>query len=208
MADPLKRDQFEKLEGLYREWNEKINVVSRKDMDGLYEKHVLHSLAIFKYNPFPPGTSILDIGTGGGFPGIPLAIAHPECEFHLVDSIGKKITVVRAVREGLGLKNVRATHIRAEQLKETFDYIVSRAVAPLKELAGWSHRKLKVTGKHGVPGKFLLLKGGDLTGEIDEFIELFPGWSVKEIALSPLFSEEFFETKKIIELIPVGKKRG
>lgn len=208
LADPVKKEQFAKLEGLYREWNEKINVISRKDMDGLYEKHVLHSLAIYYYHPFPAGTSILDIGTGGGFPGIPLAIAHPECEFHLVDSIGKKINVVRAVREGLGLKNVRATHIRAEQLKESFDYIVSRAVAPLKELVGWSHKQLKITGKQGVPGKFLLLKGGDLSSEIEEFIELFPSYSVKEIPLSTYFSEEFFDTKKIIELIPVGKKRG
>lgn len=208
LADPIKREQFAKLEGLYREWNDKINVISRKDMDGLYEKHVLHSLAIYYYHPFPAGTNILDIGTGGGFPGIPLAIAHPECEFHLVDSIGKKINVVRAVREGLALKNVRATHIRAEQLKESFDYIVSRAVAPLKELAGWSHKQLKITGKHGVPGKFLLLKGGDLNTEIEEFIELFPSYAVKEIPLSTYFSEEFFDTKKIIELIPIGKKRG
>lgn len=206
LEDPIKAAQFAQLDVLYREWNEKINVISRKDMDGLYEKHVLHSLAIYKHNPFPEGTAILDIGTGGGFPGIPLAIAHPLSDFHLVDSIGKKISVVRAVREGTGLKNVRATQARAEQIKETFDYIVSRAVAPMKELVGWSHKQLKITGKHGIPGKFLLLKGGDLNAEKDEFVELFPSYQVREIPLVSFFSEEFFETKKIIELTPLRKK--
>lgn len=206
IEDAVKREQFEKLDELYREWNTKINVISRKDMDGLYEKHVLHGLAIYKHFPFPEETRILDIGTGGGFPGIPLAIAHPMSQFHLVDSIGKKIQVVRAVREGCGLKNMQATQMRAEQIKESFDYIVSRAVAPLKELVTWTNRQLKIKGKGGLPGKYLLLKGGDLEAEIAEFKALFPNYEVTEIALSSFFEEEFFETKKILEVTPVGKK--
>jgi len=206
IADAHKKEQFEKLDALYREWNTKINVISRKDMDGLYEKHVLHALAIYKHIPFPEETRILDIGTGGGFPGIPLAIAQPQSHFHLVDSIGKKIQVVRAVREGCGLKNVQATQMRAEDIRESFDYIVSRAVAPLKELVGWTNRRLKIKGKGGVPGKYLLLKGGELKDEISEFKSLFPNYEVNEIALSSIFDEEFFATKKIVEVTSIGKK--
>ncbi len=206
LQDTLKKEQFEQLDALYREWNTKINVISRKDMDGLYEKHVLHALAIYKHFPFLEDTRILDIGTGGGFPGIPLAIAQPNSHFHLVDSIGKKIQVVRAVREACGLKNVQATQMRAEQIREPFDYIVSRAVAPLKELVSWTSRQLKIKGKGGHPGKYLLLKGGDLKEEIEEFKNLYPNYEVNEIALSSFFEEEFFMTKKILEVTPVGKK--
>src|SRR5687767_8081315 len=141
-------DQFAKLYSLYADWNEKINVVSRKDIENLYTNHVLHSLGIAKVMSFKPGAHVLDVGTGGGFPGIPLAILFPETNFHLVDSIGKKITVVNAVADGLGLKNVKAEQIRAEQIKGEYDFIVSRAVTRLKEFYGWVNRKVKKTSTH------------------------------------------------------------
>ncbi|MBI1223286.1 MAG: 16S rRNA (guanine(527)-N(7))-methyltransferase RsmG [Bacteroidetes bacterium] len=203
LQDETQKNQFEQLDNLYREWNQRINVISRKDMDGLYEKHVLHSLAILKHTSFVAGSSILDIGTGGGFPGIPLAIAQPEASFHLVDSIAKKITVVKEVAAGIGLENVLAEQRRVEQLRQPYDCIVSRAVAPLSELADWTHRILKKEGKGGHPGRYILLKGGDLEDEINQFLERYPQWQVKAISLTTWYSEPFFETKKILEVSPV-----
>ena len=189
----LQKEQFARLLPLYQEWNAKINVISRKDIDNLYLNHVLHSLGIAKMTSFNDGTHILDVGTGGGFPGIPLAILFPGVNFHLVDSIGKKITVVKNVAEGVGLKNIQADHIRAEQVKGEYDFIVSRAVTRLKEFYGWIHRKVKKESKHGLYNGILYLKGGDLDEELAELKkphQLFD--------LSTVFKEEFFETKKVV----------
>lgn len=180
---------------LYREWNAKINVISRKDIENLYLNHVLHSLGIAKFTSFKPGAAVLDVGTGGGFPGIPLAILFPETQFHLVDSIGKKITVVKHVAEGVGLTNILAEQIRAEQIKGEYDFIVSRAVTRLKEFYGWVHRKVKRESKHSLYNGILYLKGGDLQDELDELKkphQLFE--------LNTVFKEEFFETKKVVYL--------
>jgi 16S rRNA (guanine527-N7)-methyltransferase len=190
---PRQQEQFTKLYSLYSEWNEKINVISRKDIENLYVNHVLHSLGIAKVNSFKAGASVLDVGTGGGFPGIPLAILFPETQFHLVDSIGKKITVVKNVAEGLGLKNVKAEQIRAEQIKGEYDFIVSRAVTRLKEFYGWINKKVKKTSSHELFNGILYLKGGDLD---EELAELKKPHQLFE--LSDYFSEEFFETKKIV----------
>ena len=160
------KQQFEKLEQLYTEWNEKINVISRKDMDGLYEKHILHSLGIAKVMPFADGTKVLDIGTGGGFPGIPLAILFPEVSFTLIDSIGKKIKVVEAVSEGLGLKNVTTVHGRAEKLKEKFHFVVSRAVTQMPEFLRWLKGKFEKEQFNEKHNGVLYLKGGDLAEEL------------------------------------------
>lgn len=187
------KSQFTKLSALYSDWNEKINVISRKDIENLYVNHVLHSLGIAKVMSFKPGASVLDVGTGGGFPGIPLAILFPETNFHLVDSIGKKITVVNAVAEGLGLKNVKGEQIRAEQLKNKYDFIVSRAVTRLKEFYGWVHQKAKDKSTHELDNGILYLKGGDLEEELKE---LKKPYSLYE--LSSYFKEEFFETKKVV----------
>lgn len=187
------KEQFKKLESLYNEWNEKINVISRKDMDSLYERHILHSLGIAKIMPFADGTKVLDIGTGGGFPGIPLAILFPNVEFTLIDSIGKKIKVVEAVAEGLGLKNVTAVHGRAEKLKEKYHFVVSRAVTQMPVFLRWlkgKFEKEQINEKHnGV----LYLKGGDLAEELARLrCEVFQ--------LKDHFEEEFFETKKVVYL--------
>lgn len=187
------KSQFEQLRVLYEEWNAQINVISRKDMDAFYEKHVLHSLGIAKIIRFQDGTKILDVGTGGGFPGIPLAILFPNCEFLLVDSIGKKIKVVKEVANALGLKNVRATHERAENINEKFDFVVSRAVTQMKKFLPWINNKFKAKGNNGYPNGLLYLKGGDLTEElkgISRYIE------INELA--QYFEGEFFETKKIV----------
>ena len=189
----LQKEQFARLLPLYQDWNAKINVISRKDIDNLYLNHVLHSLGIAKLTSFKPGSHILDVGTGGGFPGIPLAILFPDVQFHLVDSIGKKITVVKNVAEGAGLKNIRAEQIRAEQVKGEYDFIVSRAVTRLKEFYGWIHRKVKKESKHSLYNGILYLKGGDLD---DELAELKKPHQVFE--LSSVFKEEFFETKKVV----------
>jgi 16S rRNA (guanine527-N7)-methyltransferase len=189
----LQKEQFKRLLPLYREWNAKINVVSRKDIDNLYLNHVLHSLGIAKVTSFKPGADILDVGTGGGFPGIPLAIMFPETHFHLVDSIGKKITVVRNIAEGIGLKNVQADQIRAEQVKGEFDFIVSRAVTRLKEFYGWIHRKVKKESRHDLYNCILYLKGGDLDEELAELKKPH-----QIIDLSSVFREEFFETKRVV----------
>ncbi|QDP84048.1 16S rRNA (guanine(527)-N(7))-methyltransferase RsmG [Chryseobacterium sp. SNU WT5] len=187
------KKQFADLQDLYQEWNEKINVISRKDMDSLYEKHILHSLGIAKVMEFAPNTKVLDIGTGGGFPGIPLAILFPEAEFTLVDSIGKKILVVKEVAEGIGLQNVTAIHARAEDIEEQFHFIVSRAVTQMPVFLRWLKGKFlkeQINPKHnGV----LYLKGGDLEEELEGLkTEIFP--------LNKYFEGEFFDTKKVVYL--------
>lgn len=187
------REQLTALSPLYTEWNARINVISRKDVDNLYVNHVLHSMGIAKVMGFQPGAAVLDVGTGGGFPGIPLAILFPETQFHLVDSIGKKITVVKAVAEALGLKNVRATQVRAEQVKEKYDFIVSRAVTRLKEFYQWVHQKAKSESAHPLHNGILYLKGGDLD---EELAELRKPHQIFE--LSQYFGEPFFETKKVV----------
>jgi 16S rRNA (guanine527-N7)-methyltransferase len=190
---PSQKNQFEKLYDLYKEWNEKINVISRKDIDNLYVNHVLHSLGIARIIALKPGAKILDVGTGGGFPGIPLAIFFPETQFHLVDSIGKKITVVKNVADALGLKNVKAEQIRAEQIKDEYDFIVSRAVTRLKEFYGWVHKKAKKNSVHDLYNGILYLKGGDLEEELAELKKPY-----QLFALSDYFKEEFFATKKVV----------
>ena len=190
---PAQQDQFAALFDVYKEWNDKINVISRKDFDTLYERHVLHSLAIVKFLPFQNGSKILDIGTGGGFPGIPLAIMFPECQFHLVDSIGKKIKVVQEVAAALGLKNVKATHGRAEEVKDKYDFVVSRAVAELELLVKWSQGKISKKQINAIPNGLICLKGGDLSEElkaVNQYKELY--------SLNDYFTEDFFETKKLV----------
>ena len=187
------KEQFRLLGPLYTEWNEKINVISRKDIENLYINHILHSLAIAKVISFQPEASILDVGTGGGFPGIPLAILFPEAEFHLVDSIGKKITVVNEVVQGIGLQNVNAEQLRAEQVKYKYDFIVSRAVTRMNEFYGWVKTKAKKESNHTLDNGILYLKGGDVTEEMDELKKPYAVYG-----LTDFFKEEFFETKKII----------
>ncbi len=191
----VQQKQFARLGDLYREWNDKINVISRKDVDNLYVNHVLHSLGIAKVMEFKPKADVLDVGTGGGFPGIPLAILFPQTNFHLVDSIGKKITVVKEVANALQLKNVKAEQIRAEQLKGKYDFVVSRAVTRMKEFYGWVHSKIKKDSIHQLDNGILYLKGGDLDEEMDE---LKKRYSLYE--LPDYFKEEFFETKKVVYL--------
>lgn len=186
--------QFEKLDELYRHWNAQINVISRKDIDSLYLHHILHSLGIAKVISFRSDENVMDVGTGGGFPGIPLAILFPETTFHLVDSIGKKIKVVQEVSSALGLKNLKATHARAEQINEKFDFILSRAVTQLKEFYPWVKGKFAKDSKNVFKNGVLYLKGGDLTHEINE-----SGLrKVQQIPLNSYFEEDFFETKFII----------
>lgn len=187
------KKQFEQLGFLYKEWNDKINVVSRKDINNIYTNHVLHSLGIAKVMPFKPGSEVLDVGTGGGFPGVPLAILFPETNFHLVDSIGKKITVVKEVAAALGLKNIRAEQIRAEEVKGKYDFIVSRAVTRMKEFYGWVNNKTKTDSKNDLDNGILYLKGGDLDEEMNE---LKCPYSIYN--LSDHFKEEFFETKHVV----------
>lgn len=191
------KSQIKELLPLYQDWNARINVVSRKDIDQLYERHVLHSLAIAKFTSFSAGSKILDVGTGGGFPGIPLAILFPECQFHLVDSIRKKITVVEEVANAIGLNNLTAEHERMEKVKGTYDFVVSRAVAQTKQLFIWAHQKVSENQRNDLDNGMIMLKGGDLEKEMKEF-----GRPFVEKDLSDFFSEEFFETKKII-YVPV-----
>lgn len=185
--------QFEKLQPIYNEWNERINVISRKDMDSLYEKHILHSLGIAKIMPFASGTKVLDIGTGGGFPGIPLAILFPEVHFTLIDSIGKKIKVVEAVAENLGLKNVTAIHGRAEKLKDKYHFVVSRAVTQMPVFLRWLKGKFEKEQFNPKHNGVLYLKGGDLAEEL-------AGIRCEIFQLKNHFEEEFFETKKVVYL--------
>lgn len=187
-------EKFEKLEALYQDWNAKINVISRKDIDSLYIKHVLHSLAIAKVQSFEDGSVILDVGTGGGFPGIPLAILFPESKFYLIDVIAKKIKVVQEVAEALELKNVKAEQMRAENVKGEFDFIVSRAVTNMPDFVSWVRTKIKKHNDHDLKNGILYLKGGDLTQEL----ALFP--NAKEYNISDFFEDEFFETKKVVHL--------
>lgn len=185
-------EQFSALKELYFEWNEKINVISRKDIDELYAKHVLHSLAIAKVISFKNETKILDVGTGGGFPGIPLAILFPEVQFHLVDSIAKKILVVNEVASAIGLTNLRAEAKRAEQVNSKFDFVVSRAVTAMPKFVEWIENKFESTDKNSLPNGILYLKGGDL----EEELFTFPQARIYEI--SDFFDEPFFETKKVV----------
>ncbi len=187
-------DQFLKLQELYKDWNLKINVVSRKDIDELYLRHVLHSLGIAKVMTFQPNAKVMDVGTGGGFPGIPLAILFPETKFHLVDSIGKKIKVVNEVVSGLDLKNVTTTHGRVEEVNDTYDFIVSRAVAQMETFHRWIKHKVKKKQNHTLKNGVLYLKGGDLTEELAGF----PKTTVYN--LTDFFEEDFFETKKVVHL--------
>jgi 16S rRNA (guanine527-N7)-methyltransferase len=192
----LQKQQFAQLLPLYRDWNDKINVVSRKDIDALYVHHVLHSLGIARIIAFRPGTRILDVGTGGGFPGIPLAILFPDCSFHLVDSIGKKIVVVKAVANALKLTNVKAEQARAEQLGEQYDFVVSRAVTDLSAFVGWVHDKFRPQVIFNpLPNGIICLKGGDLTAELAPFKK-----KAVVYELSNFFKEAFFETKKVVYL--------
>nr|WP_309755078.1 16S rRNA (guanine(527)-N(7))-methyltransferase RsmG [Flavobacterium sp.] len=190
----IQKEQFVKLDFLYHDWNEKINVISRKDIDALYTKHILHSLGIAKIINFEPGTYVLDVGTGGGFPGIPLAILFPETRFYLIDIIAKKIKVVQAVADGLELKNVKAEQMRAENVKGDFDFIVSRAVTNMPDFVSWVKTKIKKQNKHELKNGILYLKGGDLAEELKDFPKAI------EYNLADFFEDEFFETKKVVHL--------
>lgn len=189
------QEKFNSLKDLYEEWNSKINVISRKDMAHFYERHVLHSLGIARVIKFKAGTKILDVGTGGGFPGIPLAIMFPEVEFHLVDSIGKKIKVVQEVSGELSLRNIKASHIRAEQLDERYDFVVSRAVTRMKPFYEWIKDNTKKESFNDLPNGILYLKGGDLKAELKEAKKKYTLYE-----LSEFFEEEFFVTKKVVHI--------
>jgi 16S rRNA (guanine527-N7)-methyltransferase len=186
--------QFQKLESLYQDWNLKINVVSRKDIDELYLRHVLHSLGIAKLITFSEGSKILDVGTGGGFPGIPLAILFPNCTFHLVDSIAKKLKVVNEVVESLGLTNVKTTHDRVENINDNYDFIVSRAVAAMPTFVHWTKGKILKKNNNSLKNGIIYLKGGDLNEELQDYK------SATIYNLNDYFDEDFFETKKVVHL--------
>jgi len=191
---PLQINQFERLEPLYKDWNAKINVVSRKDIDQLYERHVLHSLGIAKVQAFKPKAKILDVGTGGGFPGIPLAILFPDTQFYLIDAIAKKIKVVQAVADALNLKNVKAAQIRADKVKGEYDFVVSRAVTNMPDFVKWTRKKITKKQNHNLKNGILYLKGGNLTEEL----ALFP--KAQQFDLNQFFEDPFFETKKVVHL--------
>lgn len=184
--------QFEALEGLYKGWNAQINVISRKDIDQLYLRHVLHSLAIAKVIRFRPDTRVMDLGTGGGFPGIPLAILFPEVSFHLIDSIGKKIKVASAVAEGIGLKNTTLAHRNAIEEKGKFDFVVSRAVMPMPDLVRLVRKNIAKEQRNALPNGVIALKGGDLTAELSSFKHSSDTWEI-----ASFFSDDFFETKQV-----------
>lgn len=194
-----KKKQFTQLESLYGEWNEKINVISRKDIAELYERHVLHSISIARLIEFAPGSQILDVGTGGGFPGIPLSILFPQVDFYLIDSIGKKIKVVQEITNALDLRNIEARHQRAQEFKRPVDFVVSRAVTKMDDFVPWVKKNIAKKSKHNLPNGILYLKGGDLNEELKSFPKatVFP--------LSDFFEEPFFETKKIVH-VPLVKK--
>ena len=186
------KEQFAALDALYRDWNAKINVISRKDIDNLYEHHILHSLGIAKVIRLSPGSSVLDIGTGGGFPGIPLAILFPEVKFHLLDSIGKKVKVAQAVAEAIGLENVRCSHRNVMEDKEKYDFVVSRAVMQMSDLVKLIRKNVHHEQKNSLPNGVICLKGGDIQSEMRPFKHCCEVWP-----LSTYFEEEFFETKKV-----------
>ncbi|MBQ6724178.1 MAG: 16S rRNA (guanine(527)-N(7))-methyltransferase RsmG [Paludibacteraceae bacterium] len=188
-------EQFAQLDALYRDWNSKINVISRKDIDNLYEHHILHSLAIAKWIPFQAGTTILDVGTGGGFPGIPLAILFPECQFTLVDSIGKKIKVASEVAKSLGLTNVVCKQERVEEEKQKFDFVVSRAVMPLPDLVKLVRKNVSNKHRNAMPNGIVVLKGGDLKTELAPYIK-----TAEVTPCSDYFRGDWFETKQVIYL--------
>jgi 16S rRNA (guanine527-N7)-methyltransferase len=188
------KEQFEKLQNLYEDWNAKINVISRKDIDELYTRHVLHSLGIAKVLEFKSGSKIMDVGTGGGFPAIPLAILFPEANFYAIDIIAKKIKVVNEVIKALGLKNIKAEQKRAEIVEHDFDFIVSRAVTNMPDFVSWVKGKMKTKSKHELENGILYLKGGDLSEELKDFPK------ATEYNLSDYFSDDFFETKKVVHL--------
>lgn len=187
-------NQFEALESLYKDWNTKINVVSRKDIDELYLRHVLHSLGIAKVMSFADNSSILDVGTGGGFPGVPLAILFPNCKFHLVDSINKKLKVINGVSEALDLQNIKTTHSRVEAIDDTYDFIVSRAVTAMPEFTKWVKGKIAKRQINSMKNGILYLKGGDLKDELKQYT------TVKIFPLTDYFEDDFFETKKVVYL--------
>ena len=190
------KSQYNQLKNLYLDWNSKINVISRKDMDHFYEHHVLHSLAIAKYFELLPGMKVMDLGTGGGFPGIPLAIMFPQTEFYLIDGTGKKITVVNAVKDAIGLENVVADHKRAEEVREKFDVITGRAVMTLPEIANLAGNKLRIRGDEEAGG-IMYLKGGDMTEEINRLNRY---WRCKKVAVGRWFKEDYFEEKYVVHL--------
>lgn len=187
--------QYDQLEELYNDWNAKINVISRKDIDNLYERHVLHSLGIAEVIRFKPGTLIMDLGCGGGFPGIPLAIMFPECRFHLVDSIGKKVKVAQAVAESIGLTNVEFSHSRVEDIKDKYDFVVTRAVMPLVDLIKVSRKNISREQHNGLPNGIIALKGGELEREMASMRKICATWE-----LSDYFTEEYFQTKKVVHV--------
>ena len=184
--------EFGSLQKIYTEWNEKINVISRKDIDNLFERHILHSLSIAKFIQFKNATKVMDLGTGGGFPGIPLAILFPDARFHLVDSIGKKLKVIEAVKEELGLKNVFTFHARAEEMNFQYDFVVSRAVAPLADLLSWTKGKYSTHDQHPVHNGLICLKGGNID------VEIAVVKNVKKLPLTSLFQEDFFKDKFLV----------
>jgi 16S rRNA (guanine527-N7)-methyltransferase len=197
----LQVEQFTQLEALYNDWNAKINVISRKDIQNLYEHHVLHSLGIAKVAGFKDGTTIMDLGTGGGFPGIPLAILFPNVQFHLVDSIGKKVKVAQEVAQAIGLKNVKFSHARAEEIKEQYDFVVTRAVMPMVDLVKVARKNIKKEQHNAVPNGIIALKGGELNGEIASMKNIATVWE-----LSDFFDEEYFKTKKVVHVTIVNRK--
>ena len=197
----LQVEQVTQLEALYNDWNAKINVISRKDIQNLYEHHVLHSLGIAKVAGFKDGTTIMDLGTGGGFPGIPLAILFPNVQFHLVDSIGKKVKVAQEVAQAIGLKNVKFSHARAEEIKEKYDFVVTRAVMPMADLMKVARKNIKHEQHNAVPNGIIALKGGELNSEIASMKNISTVWE-----LSDFFEEEYFKTKKVVHVTVVSKK--
>ncbi|MBQ7143244.1 MAG: 16S rRNA (guanine(527)-N(7))-methyltransferase RsmG [Bacteroidaceae bacterium] len=197
----LQVEQFAQLEALYNDWNAKINVISRKDIQNLYEHHVLHSLGIAKVVNFRDGTTVMDLGTGGGFPGIPLAILFPHVQFHLVDSVGKKVKVANEVATAIGLKNVKFSHARAEEIKEQYDFVVTRAVMPMVDLVKVARKNIKKEQHNAVPNGIIALKGGELNGEIASMKNIATVWE-----LSDFFDEEYFKTKKVVHVTIVNRK--
>ena len=188
-------EQFEALYDLYADWNQKINVISRKDFENLYERHILHSMGIIRFLNFKPGTSVMDVGTGGGFPGVPLAIYYPELDFYLIDSINKKLTVVQEVSSAIGLQNIQVRHCRVEEERKQVDFVVSRAVMPLSDLANLCKKNIKKEQINALPNGIICLKGGDLQSELSAFKN-----KAVEINLSDYFKEEYFKTKKVVYL--------